>query len=63
VAAGWLILFMWTLLGTCLAIVFRGTALSIGLGLVWILAVENLIRFLAPLIDGVGQAEKFMPGG
>jgi ABC-2 type transport system permease protein len=61
-AAGWLILLMWTLLGVCLAIVFRGTALSIGLGLVWILAVENLIRYTASLIDAVAQAEKFMPG-
>jgi ABC-2 type transport system permease protein len=61
-AAGWLILVMWTLLGVCLSIVFRGTALSIGLGLVWILAVENLIRYTASLIDAVAQAEKFMPG-
>jgi ABC-2 type transport system permease protein len=61
-AAGWLILLMWSLLGVCLAIVFRGLALSIGLGLVWILAVENLIRYTGTLIDAVGQAEKFMPG-
>jgi ABC-2 type transport system permease protein len=61
-AAGWLILMMWSLLGVCLAIVFRGMALPIGLGLVWILAIENLIRFTAPLIDAVGQAEKYMPG-
>jgi ABC-2 type transport system permease protein len=60
--AGWLILMMWTLLGACLAILFRSMALPIGLGLVWILAVENLIRFTAPLIDGLGRAEKFMPG-
>lgn len=61
-AAGWLILMMWSLLGVCLAIVFRGMALPIGLGLVWILAIENLIRFTAPLIDALGQVEKFMPG-
>jgi ABC-2 type transport system permease protein len=61
-AAGWLILMMWSLLGVCLAIVLRGMALPIGLGLVWILAVENLIRFTAPLIDAIGQVEKFMPG-
>jgi len=61
-AAGWLILMMWSLLGVCLAIVFRGMALPIGLGLVWILAIENLIRFTAPLIDALGQVEKVMPG-
>ncbi len=61
-ADGWLILLMWSLLGVCLAIVFRGLALSIGLGLVWILAVENLVRYTGTLIDAVGQAEKYMPG-
>jgi ABC-2 type transport system permease protein len=61
-AAGWLILMMWGLLGVSLAIGFRGTALPIGLGLVWILAIENLIRFTAPLIDVLGQVEKVLPG-
>lgn len=28
----------------------------------WILALENLLRFTAPRIDTVGTAEKFMPG-
>ncbi|MDQ3943105.1 MAG: ABC transporter permease subunit, partial [Actinomycetota bacterium] len=43
VASGWLILMTWCLLGVMLAFVFRGMALPIGLGVVWILGVENLI--------------------
>jgi ABC-2 type transport system permease protein len=62
IGAGWLILFMWSLLGVCLAVVFRGLALSIGLGLVWILAIENLVRYTAPLIGAVAKADRFMPG-
>src|ERR687890_381700 len=36
VASGWLILMTWCLFGVMLAFVFRGMALPIGLGVVWI---------------------------
>lgn len=62
VAAGWLVLLMWCLFGGCLAVLFRGPALAIGLGLVWVLAVENLIRAVAPLIGAVAAVEKVLPG-
>ena len=45
--AGTLIFAVWGALGFTLAALFRGTALAIGLGLAWILAVENLIAGLA----------------
>jgi ABC-2 type transport system permease protein len=61
-AAGWLILCMWCLFGVSLAVLLRGTALSIGLGLVWVLAVENLVRGTAPLVDLIGTVEKGLPG-
>jgi ABC-type transport system involved in multi-copper enzyme maturation permease subunit len=61
-AAGWLVLFMWCLFGVCLAVLFRGPALAIGLGLVWVLAVENLIRAVAPLIGVLSTVEKVLPG-
>jgi ABC-2 type transport system permease protein len=61
-AAGWLILCMWCLFGTALAILTRGAALSIGLGLVWVLAVENLIRATAPLLPALSTVEKALPG-
>ncbi len=45
--AGALIFTVWGALGFALAALFRGTALAIGLGLAWLLAVENLISGLA----------------
>ena len=62
VGAGWLMLMMWCLLGASLAIVFRGTALAIGLGLVWILALENLVRFTATLVGALAALDRYLPG-
>lgn len=61
-AAGWLILWMWCLFGVALAILVRGTALSIGLGLVWVLAVETVVRAVAPEIGFLQTVEKGLPG-
>lgn len=47
VGAGTLIFAVWGALGFALAALFRGTALAIGLGIAWILAVESLIAGLA----------------
>jgi ABC-type transport system involved in multi-copper enzyme maturation permease subunit len=44
--AGTLILAVWGALGFALAVLFRGTALAIGLGLSYALAVENVIASL-----------------
>jgi ABC-type transport system involved in multi-copper enzyme maturation permease subunit len=44
---GTLIFAVWGALGFALAALFRGTALAIGLGLAWLLAVETLIAGLA----------------
>lgn len=62
VGAGWLILVMWCLFGVALGVALRGTALSIGLGLIWVMAVENLIRGTAGLVSAIGQIEKGLPG-
>ena len=43
---GVLTLGVWGFLGFALAMLFRGTALAIGLGLAWALAVENTIALL-----------------
>lgn len=62
-AGGWLITMMWGALGVLLAIVFRSVALPIGLGLVWLLAVQNLISGIAaPLLDWVATMQKGLPG-
>lgn len=61
--AGWLIAAMWTAFGVALAVLLRGVSLALGLGLVWLLAVQNLLSLLAaPLLDWVAQAQKGLPG-
>ncbi|WP_433719673.1 ABC transporter permease [Actinoplanes sp. CA-051413] len=63
IAAGWLIAAMWTVLGALLGIALRGVALPVGLGLVWLLAVQNLLALIAaPLLDWVAQLQKALPG-
>ncbi|CAM3912235.1 ABC transporter permease subunit [Kibdelosporangium persicum] len=61
--AGWLVTMMWGALGMALGIVFRGVALPIGLGLVWMLAIQNLLSSIAaPLLDWVNEVQKGLPG-
>ncbi|MET0235285.1 MAG: ABC transporter permease [Kibdelosporangium sp.] len=61
--AGWLVTMMWGALGMALGIVFRGVALPIGLGLVWMLAIQNLLASIAaPLLDWVNELQKGLPG-
>jgi hypothetical protein len=62
VAAGWLIVTMWCLGGGLLGIGLRGTALGAGLGLVWALAVENLLRVFGTLVGAIDSVQKFLPG-
>jgi ABC-2 type transport system permease protein len=63
VGAGWLIASMWTALGVMLAVALRGVALPIGLGLVWLMAVQNLLSAIAaPLLSWVAQTQKGLPG-
>ncbi|HWD01312.1 MAG TPA: ABC transporter permease [Amycolatopsis sp.] len=62
-AAGWLITAMWAALGVLLAVAFRSVALPIGLGLVWLLAVQNLLASVAaPLLPWVASAQRGLPG-
>ncbi|HZB97512.1 MAG TPA: ABC transporter permease subunit [Candidatus Sulfotelmatobacter sp.] len=62
-ASGWLILMMWCLLGAMLAFLFRGMALPIGLGVVWVLGVENLVvNVAARLLDFAETLQKGLPG-
>src|ERR1700755_988851 len=63
VGAAWLIATMWTMFGAVLGILLRGVALAVGLGLVWMLAVQNLISALAaPLLPWVDSAQRGLPG-
>jgi ABC-2 type transport system permease protein len=62
IGAGWLILGMWSLLGALLGLLFRSTSLAVGLGLVWALAVENLLRGFAGLLGFLDAFQQGLPG-
>ncbi|MEU8373496.1 ABC transporter permease [Micromonospora sp. NPDC048894] len=63
IGAGWLIATMWTMLGAVLAVALRAVALPVGLGLVWMLVVQNLLAAIAaPLVDWVATAQLGLPG-
>ncbi|MFE5701902.1 ABC transporter permease subunit [Rhodococcus koreensis] len=61
-ASGTLILAMWTAAGVLVGALARGPALSVGLGLVWVLVVENLLRGVAAILDPVSVVTDFLPG-
>ena len=49
--AGWLILAVWAALGVALGVVSRGTALAIGVGILYALVIEGLISALADQVS------------
>jgi ABC-2 type transport system permease protein len=60
--AGVLVLEMWALAGFALGTVARGPALSVGLGLVWALVIENLLRGVGSLLGPVEAFTHVLPG-
>jgi ABC-2 type transport system permease protein len=62
IAAGWLVLAVWSLFGALLGTLFRSTSLAVGLGLVWALAVENLVRGFAGLLEFLDAFQRALPG-
>lgn len=62
VGGAWLIFSMWAVGGAMLGILVRGTALAVGLGLVWALVVENLINGVSSLLDIFASIYKVLPG-
>jgi hypothetical protein len=60
--AGFLVMEMWALAGFLLGTLARGPALSVGLGLVWTLVVENLLRGVGELLGPVETFTRFLPG-
>jgi ABC-type transport system involved in multi-copper enzyme maturation permease subunit len=60
---GLLIATTWGALGVLLGTALRGTALAIGLGLVWVLAVESLVvNVAAPLLGFFDTLQAALPG-
>jgi ABC-2 type transport system permease protein len=61
--SGWLILAMWCGLGALLGFAFRGVALPVGLGVVWVLGVENLVSAVAgSLLTSLRPLRDLLPG-
>lgn len=63
-AAGWLVLLAWGLAGALLATLFRGVALPIGLGVVWILGIETLLAaaVITTLLPDLEPVADTLPG-
>jgi len=62
IGAGWLVLGTWSLVGAALGVLLRSTSLAVGLGLVWALAVENLIRGFASIVGFLDAVQRGLPG-
>jgi ABC-2 type transport system permease protein len=57
-----LIVGTWTAGGALIGIVARSPALSVGLGLVWLLVVENLLRGVSTLLGPLEPVTNVLPG-
>ena len=62
IGGGMLVLEMWALAGFALGTLARGPALSVGLGLVWALVLENLLRGVGALLGPVEAFTTVLPG-
>ncbi|MEU1998571.1 ABC transporter permease [Nocardia gamkensis] len=62
ILTGVLILGMWTLAGALIGAVARGPGLAVGLGLVWVLVVENLLRGVAAIFAPIEVITDHLPG-
>ena len=52
-AAGWFILAVWAALGVMLAVLSRGTALAIGIAILYALVIEGLLSALVDSVDAI----------
>jgi ABC-type transport system involved in multi-copper enzyme maturation permease subunit len=50
-AAGWLVLVVWAAFGVLLAVLFRGTALAVGIGILYAFVIEGLLSALATQVS------------
>lgn len=59
---GWFILAVWAAFGATLAMLFRGTAMAVGLGLVYVLVIESLLRGFAGQSKVIADIWEALPG-
>jgi ABC-2 type transport system permease protein len=57
--AGWLILAVWAAFGVLLAVVSRGTALAVGIGILYALVIEGLLSALASQVSLLDRLVEF----
>ncbi|MFC9892863.1 ABC transporter permease subunit [Nocardia sp. NPDC127579] len=62
IVTGTMILGMWTLAGAFIGTIARGPALAVGLGLVWVLVVENLLRGVSGILGPLAALTDRLPG-
>jgi ABC-type transport system involved in multi-copper enzyme maturation permease subunit len=62
VLAGCLVLELWALAGYAVGTLARGPALAVGLGLVWTLVVENLLRGVGSVLSPIESLTHVLPG-
>ncbi|WP_342214818.1 ABC transporter permease [Nocardia abscessus] len=62
ILTGTAILGMWTLAGALIGAIARGPALAVGIGLVWVLVVENLLRGAAGIFAPIRAITDHLPG-
>lgn len=62
IGGGWLIAMTWCIGGMALGVVLKGTTLAVGIGLVWALVIESLVRGFASTIDAIDTLQRWLPG-
>lgn len=62
IGSGLLIGGMWALAGVMIGTLTRSPALAVGVGVVWVLAIENLLRGMASLLDWLKPVTDVLPG-
>ncbi|WP_433682149.1 ABC transporter permease [Nocardia sp. CA-119907] len=62
IITGTAILGMWTLAGALIGTIARSPALAVGLGLIWVLVVENLLRGVAAIFGPIKVLTDHLPG-
>jgi hypothetical protein len=60
--AAYLVMAMWAMIGYLLGTLARGPALSVGLGLVWTLVIENLLRGVGASLSAIESFTHILPG-
>jgi len=61
-AIGLLIMLTWALIGLFLGTLLRGPSLALGLGLVWALVIEQLLRGIGSSLSAVSSVTDLLPG-